>query len=516
VLQVELVSVEDRGLGVSATEHGRYSGVWCDDAAVGELALLAPLPAAGRVVCATQVIEAGVDISARLLVTEVAPWSSVVQRLGRCNRRAEHEEGRVRWVDVKRAEPYDDAALRPARAALLELEGGDVSPRALSALRVEEPEPALPAVLRRRDLLDLYDTAPDLSGNDLDVARFVRDVEDVDCRVFWRTWEGEEPPPETDEASADELCPVAAGELRKLVETGRSASAWDALNGRWSPARRGDIRPGLVVLLPAAAGGYTAETGWDPASKAPVEVLHDQPSSPPDANRADPDTPIGAWVDLATHSRDVETEVAAISAATLDGEPQLDEVLRLAARGHDIGKALGRWQDAVLAGIDDETDRALRRATVWAKTGARRVRTGERNPRHELVSALALLRSGWLAERLAVPWADVALFLVAAHHGKARVTIRPWPGDRDGQVLGVGEGDRLPAIELDGLSLPEQEISLRPLRMGDDGGSPSWAARMLRLRDDPTLGPFRLAFLEAILRCADWRASEREERPGGD
>jgi hypothetical protein len=36
VLQVELVPVEDRGLGVTLTEHGRYSGVGWDDAVVGE------------------------------------------------------------------------------------------------------------------------------------------------------------------------------------------------------------------------------------------------------------------------------------------------------------------------------------------------------------------------------------------------------------------------------------------------------------------------------------------------
>jgi CRISPR-associated endonuclease/helicase Cas3 len=149
---------------------------------------------------------------------------------------------------------------------------------------------------------------------------------------------------------------------------------------------------------------------------------------------------------------------------------------------------------------------------VWAKS-ATRARTNGRNPRHELVSALALLHSGWLAERLEEPWADLAQFLVAAHHGKARVTIRPWPGEPDGQVLGVRDGERLPAVALDGLVLPELALDLRPLRMGDGGDGPSWAARMLGLRDHPALGPFRLAHLEALLRAADWRASDREERP---
>lgn len=41
------------------------------------------------IVVATQAVEAGVDISAAVLFTELAPWSSMVQRFGRANRRNE-------------------------------------------------------------------------------------------------------------------------------------------------------------------------------------------------------------------------------------------------------------------------------------------------------------------------------------------------------------------------------------------------------------------------------------------
>lgn len=474
--------------------------------------LTAPVPPAGRIVCATQVVEAGVDISARLLVTEVAPWSSVVQRLGRCNRYGEMETGLVRWVDPKRPEPYDAAELARARTLLERLEGADASPHALSELEVDEPPPAIPAVLRRRDLLDLFDTAPDLSGGDLDVSRFIRDAEDVDCRVFWRSWTGDDPPPELSAPGQDELCPAPAGDVRKLLEGGRPGFVWDALLDRWRRVRAGEVRPGMEVLLPSSAGGYSADTGWDPATKEPVEPIPTG-GSRPDANWTDPDGRIGAWVDLATHTRDVEAEAVTVCAGALDGSTpeEVGRVLRLAARGHDIGKALERWQQALLAGAETDAERTDREGTVWAKS-ARWVRAGERNPRHELASALALLRSGWLAERLEGPWVDLALFLVAAHHGKARATIQRWPDEPDGQILGVREGERLPAITLDDLSLAELELRLDPLRMGDGPDGASWAARMLRLVDHPALGPFRMAHLEALLRVADWRASEREER----
>ena len=40
------------------------------------------------IVVATQVIEAGVDIDSSVLITEAAPWPSICQRSGRCNRYA--------------------------------------------------------------------------------------------------------------------------------------------------------------------------------------------------------------------------------------------------------------------------------------------------------------------------------------------------------------------------------------------------------------------------------------------
>jgi len=41
--------------------------------------------------------------------------------------------------------------------------------------------------------------------------------------------------------------------------------------------------------------------------------------------------------------------------------------------------------------------------------------------------------------------------------------------------------------------------------IGGNGGGPSWLARMLRLRDK--IGVFRLAYMEALIRAADGRAS---------
>lgn len=53
--------------------------------------------AGARILIATQVIEAGVDISAPVLYTELCPIASLIQRLGRCARRA-GEFGKAFWI----------------------------------------------------------------------------------------------------------------------------------------------------------------------------------------------------------------------------------------------------------------------------------------------------------------------------------------------------------------------------------------------------------------------------------
>lgn len=130
---------------------------------------------ADRIILATQVVEAGVDISSRTLITELAPWASIVQRIGRCNRTGDDGPGRVFWIALdmdKQAAPYEIIDLAFAREQLTKLDGRDVSPKALDDFKRQESI-ILPFehkhVLRRRDLLDLFDTAPDLSGSDIDV-----------------------------------------------------------------------------------------------------------------------------------------------------------------------------------------------------------------------------------------------------------------------------------------------------------------------------------------------------------
>jgi CRISPR-associated endonuclease/helicase Cas3 len=78
----------------------------------------------------------------------------------------------------------------------------------------------------------------------------------------------------------------------------------------------------------------------------------------------------------------------------------------------------------------------------------------------------------------------------------------------------VWDRDQLPSVDLGGkVKPPVVELSLDSMQLG---GEESWSAGVLGLRDASEVGPFRLAYLEAILRAADCRASDIGESDTDD
>ncbi|MGB9104376.1 MAG: hypothetical protein WCC59_06450 [Terriglobales bacterium] len=61
----------------------------------------------------------------------------------------------------------------------------------------------------------------------------------------------------------------------------------------------------------------------------------------------------------------------------------------------------------------------------------------------------------------------------------------------------------------DGETVPEVELKLDLMQLGDGPQGASWTTRTQRLLK--VLGPFQLAWCEALVRIADWRASRTEQ-----
>ncbi|MBN9461272.1 MAG: CRISPR-associated endonuclease Cas3'' [Burkholderiales bacterium] len=483
-----------------------------------------------RVVVATQAIEAGVDMTSAVLFTELAPWSSMVQRFGRCNRAGELNDtggAEVRWIDIETeadrasARPYEVEDLKAARDILATLD--EVSPRKL-------PPPSRPRrpaqVIRPKDFEELFDTDADLSGYDLDVSPYIRDSNDLSVSLFWRTV-GNAERVSAKRPLRDELCSAPLNDdLRAWLlpkEGNAPAYVEDPLAHDGDPWVRLDksshrrLRPGLTVLLDVRMGGYDLELGFVGASAtAPVKPIAESPTT---AAAAGNDTDVGATTDddpqsfgsaaallLERHLDDV-AKCAREIAQALGLPPAQVEALCRAGAWHDLGKAFPPFQ--ILLGGSPPAPLLAKSAEIQASKERRQraEATGLRRYfRHELASALAFLQ-----QHHGEPNADLIAFLIAAHHGKIRMGLRALSQERaDKPTLriarGVQDGDRLPELRCGDELSNAVELDLGPMEMGEDEqGRPSWSARMRTLLAEH--GPFRLAYLEALIRMADWRAS---------
>jgi CRISPR-associated endonuclease/helicase Cas3 len=541
-----------------------------------------------RIIVATQVVEAGVDLSAGCLITELAPWPSLVQRFGRCARYG--GSGKVLVVDRGRDEaiaaPYRPEELDSAWEMLPQLTDRGVGIAALEAQEESLSPPArarlypfAPAhLLLRREFDELFDTTPDLTGADLDISRFIRSGEDRDLQVFWIDLAKDESPPAKRHPHRHELCAVPfltardwlCGEETKSnrkpkLRSGMRAWVWDWIDGEWAEATRASLLPGRVVCVAATCGGYRTDRGFDPGWRAvvpPVPV----PAIPGDTQALDEaddqqdgeQLSFNPWKTIACHTAEVAREVREI-ARHLGFSRKLQDILELAVFWHDWGKSHPAFQGAMRG-----TDRPARCDLAKGPEGAWRrppdmyrfLDDSETRPafRHELASALglfAILRD--YAPRhpaLLGPWTEVLTtlgrppvaderppapsplvqrlldcppesfdllgYLVASHHGKVRVALHAAPRDqqyrdRDGRGLpirGIREGDRLPSVVLvpGEPALPEVALTLSPAAVGlSERTGISWRERCLGLMERH--GPAALAFLEAILRAADVRAS---------
>jgi CRISPR-associated endonuclease/helicase Cas3 len=474
--------------------------------------------AGNRIVVATQAIEAGVDVSARVLVTELAPWSSLVQRFGRCNRAGEFTKGAdMFWVDVifdddKDTRPYTAKELALARQHVSQL--SEASPARLDEMKVK-PDRVMRPVLRRKDLLDLFDTTADLCGQDLDISRYIRDGDDTDVQIFWRDLGGQPPKPDAPEASRAELCRVSLGRFGDFMKHSSKPGAftWNPLKERWEQANR--PRPGAIYLLDVTAGGYSERLGWTGENSDRPTVFPIAMSSAEPYDR-DPSSFHREWIELGEHTRHVVEELRRLLESFNANEvaglhATVADALLTAAVWHDVGKAHACFQEALRRG-PSKPDKPN---SIYAKsknpTGGCAPPEHRRHFRHEFASALAWLIVG-VADFAA---RDLIAYLIAAHHGKVRLSIRSLPSEEPPAdrpmariARGVLDGDLFGPVAFDGVMIPEIKLDLGLIEMGVGPRGPSWLARMIALRD--AYGPFQLAWLETLLRAADMRASAAE------
>lgn len=515
-------------------------------------------PAKGTVflIC-TSAGEVGVNISADHLLCDLSTFESMAQRFGRVNRFGKNSDTEIHVLYPSESD-FEDKTPDPQRKLTLDLIknlNGDASPNALAKLSEDDRLAAFaptPTILPVNDILfDAWSMTsikgkmpgrppvePYLHG--------VSDWEPPQTQVAWRS----EVRLITSDFLADnpaedllEAYPLKPHELlsdsskrviialKKLAERHPEAPIWivDSF-GNVEVTTLATIRNAKdemlikhrTVLLPDHIGGLTT-TGLLDGNEKPrndgvdvadaiaddsgralrVRVISKQREHPDDYGNyrrvlriamtapevdGDDDAPREYWhwlelpqptensrnsikpLLLAVHTIDVEKRAREI-ATGVGLDANLQTVVALAARFHDLGKRRNLWQRMI--------GRPEAHADKWyAKSGAT-WKGFDRgiDYRHEFGSVLDVHTDSDF-QRLDLESQDLVLHLIAAHHGMARPHFE-LEQTRDPHEEDTEEAATAAAIEV-----------------------PRRFARLQR-----KYGRWGLAYLESLLRAADWAAS---------
>lgn len=494
----------------------------------------------GLIVVATQVIEAGVDLSASVLWSEIAPWAGVIQRLGRLNRdgrqsdaigvfwmpQSKDEDNAKNSPNAGRVGPYEKTTLEESRqlveGTITNLSHGQKYRVALDSVLLSERGAknlnlATPVVIRSDDVYELFSTEPDLAGGFTNISPFVRTSDlSSDVAVYWRDFKGK-PPEDYSDPTTDEIVQVPSYLVSHfLSETRRTAFAWNEEAGCWDSITQWDIVPGMTILLSADTGGYSSECGWT-GNSTDKPVIEPGSSTKAASLFSDYESNVG-WQSLPEHTEAVK-EASMTLASELDLPVSWRSVLAVAAQWHDVGKAHPRWQQTLPPAPDGKPG-------PWGKFSGDFVR--KPRVRHE---ALSLLAAWQRYSDVASGITALVLYLVASHHGKVRTVLR---SSQEGDNL-FGWLNQDEPLLIDGETCP---VDLSVRHFAGTGQVDwtnktftlerlSWSAIIAELlgpawrgdsitqgavspQEPRGFGPFQLAYIEAVFRAADTRASRGE------
>lgn len=459
------------------------------------------MPDKNIIIVSTQVLEAGVDISSQTLITEPAPYASLIQRFGRCNRMGEHKSANIYYITFDNSSedndimyyPYEKQKVLNAMEFLHKYTKKSLSPNDLPKFKELT---VFDYVLRKKDLYYLSDTVHDLSGNNIDISRFVRTSDNkLDIDVFWRDYSQVI----TDEnlyPRKEELCSVPITQLYDFLE-GKTFRVLNYHNKEWEDNDlRNSIFPGQVIMLNCNDGGYSEMLGWSQRIHTQVPIIEPDTKKPTFKSKG-----LSNPVTLVDHTKHVVSQAKSTLRQLSFINPELKRAIIQGAKYHDVGKAHHIFQKTMHEGMIKQ----VKKTEVFAKN---QITKKHSRPgfRHEMLSALYYLETHKSGK-----YRDLIAYMIGSHHGIVRFAIRNtlWKlGNK--YILGLDpEHESLLSVKSDIINISNKTVlRLSKYNGMDDSDTRSWVDSTLSLYEKH--GMFKIFYLEALIRGIDSLASKKE------
>jgi CRISPR-associated endonuclease/helicase Cas3 len=456
-------------------------------------------PSGPAVAIATQVVEAGLDISAENLLTEVCPMNSLVQRAGRCARfRGQKGTIHVFPLSPEDARPYkpdeiirtwdlieDTDHLSPRKAA----QWVDAAHAAQDCRELEVHRASVGSNCVRQIMESVRRRAggaADLIRGSSDTVRVMLANDPANCLPSTR-----------------ETIPVYRSTLRGLVRSGASAWIFDPdYQTLWRPFQ-GDLTSAYVIAVSPESTRYTKQLGLETGIAGEVESPQRTPPARPGYGSLERER----WT---SHSLAVQSEaerrlqIECVDGGLLAsgfGAESLARSIHWASLFHDLGKLQDRWQRWAEAYQSRREpgychDEALAHTTYNSASPADRTLERETMPSRPAHAAAGAYYASMLpvfSAKLSPDEQQSVLASVLSHHGG-------WWSDR----AEVGPVHALWAKALRELDLPGTKIS-----------APSYVqSRRFQDRLDQLFNDcFEInwpltAYLTRVLRLSDCKATE--------
>ena len=342
---------------------------------------------------ATQVIEAGVDISSEILLTEAAPVNALVQRAGRCAR-FRGESGTIHIYGADSQWPYTKAQIDCAKRFVKDTDNAnpETCHRWVEAAHADEDRQALTGFRdlfeRRRSFIRNRVTGEDQQTG---VASFIRPDEDT-VRVFILA---EPPTPKPQERQAIQL--------RRSTARKYQDRAWVYSADEWT--KNGNISTAYAMALPPSIASYTKEEGLILGRAGEIESPPKPPNAPPGWGTLS----VEHWTD---HTVNVIKH--ALLRMNTEGVPKrFTDLATWAAKLHDVGKLQAPWQ---LWALERQAKLGKPEQVALAHTDYdRKLHRGEPKAPHH--AAAGALYGAWFLQGLPENDRNAVLLAVLTHHG---------------------------------------------------------------------------------------------------